>query len=653
MSELTVKNLILKPVSQLSIEQLVEVLTHCNEQYRKGTPVISDDEFDFKFLAELKKREPHHKFLNKPQPVSFETTETGKVIHNVRMLSTSKVYSQEETEKWVQRCTKAAINIGIDPSSLVYRCTAKLDGIAGKLLNGNTIVTRGDDGVHGNDVSSQFLENGLVVLGDIQHESVGEIVIDQKYYNDNLSTFFADSRSAVAGIANSDTVNKHMIKAMKDGAIHFVIYKSMAAITVNADSLIETINDIEKEIRDGCDYQTDGIVIEVTNEELKKAMGSNSHDHNWQTAKKTRGATAFPMVTKVALQVGRSGIVTPVAIFAPIKVGNVMISKATCHNIRTMLDLGINVGTTLEIERAGDVIPNIVSVIHRAETVEPMTCPCCEFPLVWDIAAKTKKDELPATKSCQNPSCPAQAVRTISSHFKTLKILGFGTKRVETLVDAGYTTFPQFYGLTIEDIVACGIGKGIAANMVSAIEKAKAYAVSDVALLASVGIVAIEKGRAKKLLPHHSLEEIASIGISSEQLRLIDGFGNVLSESCSDLLNLQRENINFLLNTFINVTSQNASPSIGNNNDLVEENASITESPVANKNIVFTGTMEQGTREEMSDLAEKMGAKVQKKVNGKTDFLVYGAKAGASKLKSATDIGVKTITEADYLLMIA
>ena len=638
------KNLISTPVAQLTTQQLVDLIAYLNTEYRQGTPVVSDDTFDFKYLTELKLRDPQNAFLTAPQPESFKTTETGKVIHKNQMLSTSKAYTTDEIEKWVQRCEKAAVAINIDPTTLTYRCTPKLDGIAGKLLNGMTIITRGDDGIHGNNVTNQFMKNGLVIVGSPRIESVGEIVVDQKYYDQHLSKVFKDSRNAIAGVANSDNVNPYMLQAMRDHAVHYVIYRDIAATVVKRDVLVSAINDIEKDIRDNCDYQTDGIVIEVTNEDLKDSMGANSHDHNWQTAKKSRGVTVNPTVTEVVLQVGRSGAVTPVAHFLPIKLGSVMVSKATCHNIRTMLDLGVGTGAVLELERAGDVIPNIVSVKHPVEALEPMNCPCCGTSLIWDIAAKAKKDELPATKSCQNPSCSAQAVNTIRNHFKTLKVLGFGSKRVESLVAAGYTTIKQFYDLTIENIADCDLGSGIAANMVNAIEEAKPHAVTDIVLLSSVGIVAIGKGQAKKLLEHYTLQDIVENGISYNQLVAIAGFGEVLSNSCSELLNSQRENIEFLLNTYSNVSVSK------------KDSSTVTvtvSSPITNKNIVFTGTMEYGSRDDMSTQAEKMGANVQKKVNGKTNILVYGAKAGATKLNAATDMGVTVITESDYLAMIS
>ena len=630
------------PVEELSIEQLVDAIHHLNAEYRKGNSVVSDDDFDFVYIAELKKREPNHPFLAAPQPESFETNEVGKVIHKKPMLSTSKVYSVEELEKWVHRIEKVASAINIDAASITYRCTAKLDGIAGKLLDRKTLVTRGDDGVHGNNVTEQFISNGMKICGKPQHEAVGEVVLDQNYFDENLSEFFKDSRNAIAGVANSDIVNDHMLKAMKDEAVHYVIYKDMAAITVNRDDLIENITAIESDIRDNCVYQTDGIVIEITNEQLKNTMGSNSHDHNWQTAKKTRGITVNPTVTEVVLQVGRSGAITPVANFHPIKLGNVMVSKATCHNIRTMLDLGIGVGAVLELERAGDVIPNIVAIKERVEVEEPTTCPCCNSHLEWDIPAKLKKDELPSSKSCRNPSCSAQAVNTICNHFKTLKVLGFGLKRVEALVAAGYTTMKQFYSLTSEDIAAVGLGSGNAANMVSAISETKSHAVTDIVLLAGVGIVAIGKGLAKKLLAHYSLKDIVENGVTFDQIISIDGFGDVLSKSCSELLNLQRENIAFLLETYTNVsTSKKDSSTVA------------IESAVSGKNIVFTGTMEHGSRDDMSTQASELGANVQKKVNGKTDFLVYGTKAGDKKLEAAKDAGINVIPESEYLMMIA
>ncbi|MGR5367071.1 BRCT domain-containing protein [Photobacterium damselae] len=630
------------PVEELSTPQLVEVLCYLNAEYRKGTTIISDDDFDFKYLEELKKRDPNHSFLTTPQPTSFDTNETGKVIHKTPMLSTSKVYTPKELEKWVQRVEKAAATMSINPASIAYRCTAKLDGIAGKLLDRNTLVTRGNDGIHGNNVTEQFISNGLKFCGEPQQEAVGEIVLDQKYFDENLSKFFKDSRNAVAGVANSDIVNDHMLKAMKDGAVHYVIYKDMDAITVNRDELIENISVIESDIRDNCAYQTDGIVIEITNEQLKAAMGSNSHDHNWQTAKKTRGVTVNPTVTEVVLQVGRSGAVTPVANFEPIKLGNVMVSKATCHNIRTMLDLGVGVGAVLELERAGDVIPNIVAVKERVEVEEPTICPCCNSHLEWDIPAKLKEDELPSSKSCRNPSCSAQAVNTICNHFKTLKVLGFGLKRVEALVEAGYTTMKQFYSLTSEDIAEVGLGIGNAANMISAINETKSHAVTDIVLLASVGIADIAKGQAKKLLAHYSLKDIVENGVTFDQLIAIDGFGGVLSKSCSELLNLQRENIAFLLETYTNISTSKK--------DL---NAITADSAISGKNIVFTGTMEHGSRDDMSTQAEDLGANVQKKVNGKTDFLVYGVKAGDKKLEAAKAAGINVIPESEYLMMIA
>ncbi|WIH21888.1 BRCT domain-containing protein [Photobacterium damselae] len=637
------EELLNKPVMFINNEELSSLCIFLNDEYRKGTPVVSDQDFDDIYMAELKFRMPSHPLIMTPQPENFinesKMVEVGaQVKHETPMLSTFKAYSIDEVASFIARCEAAAIEVGVEPSSLQYRLSAKYDGIAGKLLNkGTLLITRGD-GLVGLNIS-KLLDNGLVIEGDGSRDSVGEVVMDQKYFDSNLSDKFAHPRNVVAGMAASDNLNEHAIKALNDGAVRLVIYRDMPVKTVDKTMLLQHLETLAQKFKEYTAYPTDGMVIEITDEIVKAKIGSTSHHHNWQIAKKTHGDTAIVEVKDIRYQVGRTGRCTPVIEFEGVSLSGCVIERVTGHHVRNILSNNIAIGSRIRIVRAGEVIPNLLEVISSGENdaVEPMECPCCKHKLEW---VESKKDEEPLFKECQNPRCSAQAVTTIIHHFKTLKVDHFGEKTTVKLVEAGFSRIEDIYKLTVDQVQECGLGAGQASNLVAEIDRIKSSLMPDNLILASLGIHKLGRGQSSKLLAEYTIHDLARNGITAEQLVSIAGFGKRISESISETINEQNGTLQFLLNQFSKIQ------------DTKNEVLQSQDGALSGVNIVFTGSMESGSRDEMKANARALGANVQSSVNGKTNYLVCGQKVGAKKISDAESKGAKMITEKEYLAMI-
>ncbi|MCD9476307.1 MULTISPECIES: BRCT domain-containing protein [Photobacterium] len=637
------KELLAKPVMFISNDELSALCIYLNDEYRKGCPLVSDNEFDDIYLAELKFRQPNHPLLTHPQPENFgvESTQvdvSDRIKHAIPMLSTNKAYSVDEVSNFVARCEAAAIEAGVEPSSLTYRLSAKLDGIAGKLLNSGTLLVTRGDGVVGNNIS-HLLENGLVIMGDGSKDSVGEIVMEQAYFDANLADKFAHPRNVVAGIAASRNINEFALKALKDGAVRLVIYRDMPVKTVDKETLIQHIDLFSEKFKEYTQYPTDGLVIEITDEATKAVLGSTSHHNNWMLAKKNHGETAIVEVKEVRYQVGRTGRLTPVVEFASVFLSGCSIERATGHHVRNILANKIAIGAKIEIVRSGEVVPSCLRVVSVSdnEPVDPISCPYCGHKVEW---VESNSGELPLFKECQNPNCSAQAVTTIMYHFKTLKADLFGEKTVEKLVDGGHVKIEDIYHLTIDEIQKCGLGAGQAANLISEIERIKSSEIADNLILASLGIHKLGRGQASKMLEHHTIADIASNGITAKELIKIAGFGKLISISISDSINEQLLRLNFLIGQFSKIVDTKSSVPIDTNGVL------------SGLNVVFTGAMESGSRDEMKARAKQLGANVQSSVNGKTNYLICGNKVGAKKIQEAEAKGAKMISEHEYLIMI-
>jgi len=269
------------------------------------------------------------------------------------MLSMQKAKTEKEISKWID---KIYLNSeGIDHKNILIKCSAKLDGIAGK-CEGLILSTRGD-GIYGNDVSNAF-EKGLVfnIEKDLIYQ-LGEFVVNLDYFNQNLCNDFSTPRNFVSGSIMSDTVNSITNKAFQDKAIVFQAYSCLPNKIISISTLIEDFRDTELFISNSVNYDIDGVIFEVVNEKIREKMGSNNHHNHWQIALKPQDKEYASEVIDIEFKTGRTGKVTPTIIIEPINIDGVIVRRCTGHNAKYIQDTNIEIGCTIKLIRSGSVIP--------------------------------------------------------------------------------------------------------------------------------------------------------------------------------------------------------------------------------------------------------------------------------------------------------
>jgi DNA ligase (NAD+) len=613
---------------QLSDEQLLAFLLVCNALYRSGEPLISDADYDLVFLAELQKRDPQHPYLETVEP---EIALLGKTVALPElMLSTEKSYSQSGIEKWLSRLEKAAEDCNVDESTLMIRATPKLDGYAA-YDDGIALYTRGD-GRKGTDISRVF-ERGLKVGGNGKRgQGAGEIVVNQTYFNSHLADFFENSRNFQASIIKEKDLEQHALDAIRNDAAVFFPFAQLPGWQGSPLQVRSDFDTIIEKVLSLVDYDVDGVVFElINNETVKQYLGATRHHHRWQIAYKSNIETAEVIVLSVTPQTSRSGRVNPVAELTPTKLSGAVISRATAHHYGMVRELGIGEGTLIELTRSGLVIPKIERVIIPKQPQIPEHCPSCNSELVWD------SDYLYCLNTTQ---CPAQIENTIEHFFRTLaNIDGFGQKTVEKLHASGVNSVYTVYQLVREQLVTMGFGDKTAQNLLIQLQRSRTEAIEDWRFLGAFGIHRMGLGNCERLLQHHYLLDIFELTV--EDVINIEGFAEKTSAAVVECLSTIKADFMQIYSLGFNLIQ---TPLITELQQAI--------SPISGKTVVFTGTMIHGKRDDMSREAKHLGAKVGASVTGKTDFLVTGTDVGAAKIAAAIEKGVQVISEEDYLGML-
>ena len=515
--------------SPLDMEALVQRLEQYNAAYRSGSPLVSDAEYD-RFVEQLREMAPDHPFLQMVEPEEFSGKK--KIQHPDPMLSTEKAYTQEALRRFVLRVEKTAGLVGVD--AVRFRITAKLDGLAGR-DDGHLLVTRGD-GRWGFDITSAY-DKGVVPLGG-RGGGLGEIVIVKSYFDTHLSGFFEHPRNFVVGIISSDQVNDQARRALDDQAVHFVAYSTMAGQVCSAEELLANTADITDTVLDGVDYPVDGLVVEVTDVAVRRAMGRTAHHYRWQIAIKTRGETALTTVDHVTWQIGRTGNVTPVMVVVPVTLSGATIGRVTAHNAGMIERHRIGPGARIEIIRSGEVIPKLERVLSpAAKTSLPSSCPSCGTGLI------RQNDFL----RCPNAEgCRDQAIQRIRYWFQTLgNVDWFGQKTVEKIVDAGFSTLEKIYDMTAADYEGLGFGPVQSANLEAATRMSRTQMIEDWRFLAAFGIPDLGLGDSRNLLRVFPLEMLPYVG--PEQIAGIRGFGERTGNQIAQGLFLRQKMISHML----------------------------------------------------------------------------------------------------------
>ena len=403
--------------------------------------------------------------------------------------------------------------------------------------------------------------------------------------------------------------------------------------------------------RSGLGYDIDGVVYKVDDLALQERLGFVSRAPRWAIAHKFPAEKAQTVINAIDVQVGRTGALTPVARLEPVNVGGVLVSNATLHNEDEINRLKVRIGDRVEIQRAGDVIPQVLRVIGRVDDREedytlPQTCPECDAPAVRDIDEKTGRIDV--VRRCTNGlSCPAQAIEGLK-HFvsrRAFDIDGLGAKQIELFYEKGWVKEPaDIFKLDYSAIAQLeGFGDLSASNLNAAIDARREIEFER--FFYALGIRHIGQGNARLIAKHYLSwaafdSAIMGADIGTEQyaeLMGIDGVGPGQVEALREFFrrSTNRDIVDRLLQQVSVINAE--SPSL--------------DSPVAGKTIVFTGKLEIMSRDEAKAKAQSLGAKVAGSVSKKTDILVAGPGAG-SKLKKATELGIQTLTEGEWLELI-
>ncbi|MFT5700950.1 MAG: DNA ligase (NAD+) [Desulforhopalus sp.] len=617
-----------RDVSQLTDDMLVEFLAAANLLYRGGVPLIEDSTYDFTFLAELHNRNPEHPFLKEVEPEPLVSSKT--VLLPVRMLSTDKAYDIKSIKRWTSRIEKAAKECGVDFKSLLFRASPKLDGYAA-YDDGTTFYTRGD-GRKGTDISRAFAR-GLQVAGSGERGlGPGEIVVTKSYFAKHLAQNFDNSRNFQASLIKEKELDAPAANAMAEGAALFYPFNQLPHWQGNCDELLTDFETIVENLWDKVDYDVDGVVFEIVDSKIKEHMGATRHHHRWQIAYKQNTQTAEVRVLRVVAQTSRSGRVNPVAEIEPTRLSGALIKRATAHHYGMVREKGIGAGALIRLSRSGEVIPKIEKVLEPVTPELPDACPSCGSGLVWE------SDYL----VCVNVmDCEAQKTHTIEHFFKVLgNVDGFGPSSITKIYASGVESLAQIYALGEEAFIAFGFGPKQAENMVAQLQRSREEAIEDWRFLAAFGIHRLGMGNCEKLLSVYPLIDVFTL--TRQNIVEIKGFSEKIADEILPGLASVKEMFFSLYGLGFNLVQT----------DIVSESGSLQSSPISGQLIVFTGTMRQGSRDEMKQQAKGLGAKVGSSITGKTNLLVCGEKVGASKLKKAGDLGVKILSEAEYLQLL-
>lgn len=614
----------LSAVSALSLSDLVAQIERLNTLYRAGTPEVDDAVYDGVYLARLRELAPDHPLLDLVEPEAAGAF-GAPVRHSAPMLSTDKIYTQEELEAWLARVEQAAIELGFpNPQNVSFRMTPKLDGLAA-FWDGKVLATRGD-GTFGQDVTRN-IARGLVLNPIL--EGPGEIVIEQAYFEAEIEQQFdmKAPRNFMVGLIGADTLKEHHKQALADGKCRFASYQSVGGLTTVAEVLRAEWQKLMAAMRKECIYLTDGVVVEVTDDRIRDHMGATSHHHRWMVALKEKGEMATATVQGVTLQTGRTGRVTPVIECSPVKLSGAVIRRCTAHTARHVERLGLGPGAVFTLIRSGEVIPKIVSVETPSTVpVDLSKCPSCGGATEWD------NDYL----VCPNVTgCDAQSVGRFEHFYLRMGLNGFGPKICEQLVAAGFRDPIAPLEQRPASWTSAKIPGGVGRNLDIAIDKRKSEVVRDADAVASCGVRHLGRGDSRKLLEVFAWQSIG--GVSAAQIEGIPGFGKHTATLIQPHLAYVQEQLTRLA-------------ALGFKIEATVRAADVAENPIKGKKVVFTGTMPLA-REHMEQMAREMGATVQSGVSKTTDLLIYGDKAG-SKLEKAQGLGVKAMPVAEYMDLI-
>lgn len=642
---------------------------YAKKYYDEDKPEISDFEYDMLMLELRNLENEFPEFIRKDsltQKVGGHIKEGfEKITHEVPLQSLQDIFSLDEIDEFVERIMKKAEENGI--KDVKYVVETKIDGLSaaleykkGKFVRG---ATRGN-GLVGEDVTQNLKTVNTIPMeinDDIDIILRGEVFIAKEDFEkmnqkreENEEELFANARNAAAGSLRQLDSKVTALRPLdiyifnvqkiegKEFNSHFeeLEYLNKLGFNINpvrieCRNLYEVKKAIEEigEMRDKLTFGIDGAVIKVDNLKFRDILGSTAKTPRWAIAYKYPPEQKETVLKDIICQVGRTGVITPMAILEPVKVAGSMISKTTLHNEDFIKEKDLKIGDTVLIQKAGDVIPEIVKVITDKRTGEekefkmPQICPVC--------GAEAIREEGEAAIRCTGIECPAKLFKNLV-HFvskEAMNIDGLGENIIQQLLDKQLIhNISDIYELKFEDIASLKKnGKKFAQNLVDSINASKQNDLYK--LITALGIRHVG-GKASKLLAkkYKTIDNLAKA--SFEELSEINDIGDVMANSIIEFFSQEqtKDLIEKLKSVGVNIKS------------LQEENF---DNRFEGKTFVLTGSLERYTRKQAEDIIERFGGKISSSVSRKTDYVLSGEESG-SKLVKAQNLGITVITEEEF-----
>ena len=668
---------------EVKIEYLkkIDLIQKYNKHYYdKDKPIVSDQIFDLlkKDIIDLEKEYKFLKSKHSPSKiVGFKPSKNFiKVKHRVPMLSLGNAFNEEDLitfeKKIINFLSLKEINL-ID-----YSAEPKIDGISASLIyiNGDFIkgVSRGD-GTEGEDITQNLKTINDIPLKITAKNFPKEIDIRGEVFIENndfkiINEKFANPRNAASGsLRQKDSTVKAKIP------LKFIAYTHGYAEEMNIETQSDFLKNLKiwgfkinpfnknisgiknlvqnhknlEEKRKEIAFDIDGVVYKVNNFNLQKRLGYAANAPRWAIAHKFSANSSISEIINIEIQVGRTGALTPVAKIKPVNIGGVIVSNATLHNEDEITRKDIRVGDTVTVERAGDVIPHVISVDLKKRVksskkfIFPLNCPSCDSKTVKDYNEVTKKKD--AVRRCINEGydCEKIAIEKIK-HFvskEAFNIDGFGKKIVENFWNLKLIKLPpDIFNLNYNKIEKLeGWGRLSVANLKFSIEKKKKITLDR--FIYSLGIRHIGQENAKLIARH--LKTIVNFlklpdGANIENLTNIDGIGTTQIQSIKKF---------FFNKTNLNVLSEL------NKNLLIEDSVLInSKGQLKNKTFMLTGKLNGVSRAEAKSLIELNSGKIISNVNKKLDYLITGEKPTTKKVNTAIKLNIKVIDQKNFMKML-
>ena len=704
----------------LKYDNLKEVIRrHDYRYYVLDDPEISDIEYDilFRDLSNFEKKFPELLTSDSPtQRVGIAPVSSFKTYeHNKQMLSLSNVFSKSELQDFFKRIEKRMMDV----SDYDFYCEPKMDGAAISLIFEDGILTRGatrGDGTTGEDITSNVKTIKSIPQKLLQSSSFpipsyleirGEIYIskdDFERLNKNAihsdDKVFANPRNAASGSLRQldpKITSKRPLSFMAHGLgeVRGAEFKSLEALFLNLANLGLPVNKLNKKVngiegciayyenilanRDSIPFDIDGVVYKINQFTYQDKLGEISRSPRWAIAHKFPAEEATTLIEEINFQVGRTGILTPVARLKPVKVGGVIVSNCTLHNIDELQRLDPRIGDTVVIRRAGDVIPQIIKIIESKRPAEsssidiPRLCPACNSKIKqenqsdWEVISSLKNDKVKSFGSkieaeyfinfsnrpeyqlkeitnraafikCSSVfSCP-EIVKGNLIHFvsrKAFDIDGLGQEILNTFIQKSYLSDPsdifclENYRLDLEKLE--GFGKKSISNLLTSINNSRNIELSR--LVYSLGIPEVGEATSRNLasafLDFSSIQNASFINLIE-----LDDIGPKVASNI----------VNFFEHEYVSKLLVNLIPHL-KIKKIIKKN--IDEMPLLNMQIVLTGKLARFSRDEIKESLISMGAKVTSSVSKNTNFIIAGENAG-SKLNKASELGIKVLSEENY-----